>query len=180
MANVEPTPEILYRNLAVTIRPANREDLPKLELDGQFTKFRNLFRRAFREQQTDRRLMLVADCNDYPVGRLFILFNSSDHTIADGQNRAYLYSFFVMTPFRGQGIGTSMVRYAENLLTERRYEYATIAVAKDNEGALQLYKRLNYVTKREDAGRWNYTDHMGRTHRMNEPCWILEKNLKIR
>jgi ribosomal protein S18 acetylase RimI-like enzyme len=174
---IPPHPITLDVHFPVQIRVAVQDDLPKLEMDGQFIRFRNLFRRAYREQQTGRRMMLVADCNDAIVGRLFILFGSSDHTIADGRNRAYLYSFFVMTPFRGQGIGTQMVEYAESVLQQRNFHYVTIAVAKDNPGALRLYERMDYIKKREDAGRWSYTDHQGRIHRVNEPCWILEKTL---
>lgn len=177
MTDVEAYTEVFQLNMSVTIRPAKGSDLPKLEYDGQFIKFRNLFRRAFREQQIGRRLMIIADCNDYPVGRLFILFMSSDLLIADGDTRAYLYSFFVLPSFRGQQIGTRMVEYAETYLREKGFSIATIAVAKDNVGALRLYERLNYVQIREDPGKWSYTDHMGRTHRMNEPCWILEKQL---
>jgi ribosomal protein S18 acetylase RimI-like enzyme len=124
--------------------------------------------------------MLIADSNGVVVGRLFILFVSSDRSIADGYKRAYLYSFYMMSPFRGQGIGTHMVSYAEDVLQERGYHYATIAVAKDNYGALRLYERLNYARIREDPGKWSYTDHLGKTHRIHEPCWILEKILQVR
>lgn len=180
MTIIEPSPSTFDVHQTITIRISSQEDIPRLELEGQFTKFRTLFRRAFREQQTGRRLMIVADCNNYPVGRLFILFNSSDHSIADGINRAYLYSFFVMDPFRGKGVGTRMVRYAEAILQDRNFRYVTIAVAKDNLGALRLYERLDYIRKREDPGRWSYTDHLGKVHRMHEPCWILEKDLHLR
>lgn len=177
MTLVEPQPEYINLSLHVRIRAAESDDLPKLELDGQFIQFRNLFRRAYREQQTGQRLLLVADADGAIVGRLFILFHSGDPNIADGQERAYLYSFFVLAPLRGKGLGTRMVNYAENLLIERGYQYVTIAVAKDNLGALRLYERLDYMRLREDPGKWSYTDHMGRLHRMNEPCWILEKKL---
>lgn len=180
MADTEPQPDDFDIHLPVTIRQAVKDDLPKLEHEGQFARFRNLFRRAYREQQSGRRLMLVADSNNYPIGRLFILFNSSDRRIADGKHRAYLYSFYVMPPFRGMGVGTRMVRYAESILQMRGFYFATIAVAKDNPGALRLYERLDYITIRDDPGKWNYTDHMGRTHRIVEPCWILEKRFDVR
>lgn len=179
MADTLPSLISLKKDFDVTIRPAVRADLPKLEHEGNFTKFRNLFRRAFREQQNGRRLMLVADSNNYPVGRLFILYTSSDHSIADGKRRAYLYSFFVMTPFRGYGIGSAMVAHAERVLRDHGFRYVTIAVAKHNAGALRLYERLGYKKMRDDAGRWSYTDHKGRQHNINEPCWILEKALPL-
>jgi ribosomal protein S18 acetylase RimI-like enzyme len=177
MTSAEPQPNQIEVKLSLTIRPAVREDLPHLEMDGLFVRFRNLFRRAYRDMQRNQRLLLVADCNNAIVGRLFILFKSNDKSIADGRSRAYFYSFFVLAPFRGMGLGTRMVEYAEALIRERGYRAVTIAVAKDNPGALRLYRRLGYRILRSDEGRWSYTDHRGRTHHMNEPCWILEKIL---
>ncbi|MEO0565771.1 MAG: GNAT family N-acetyltransferase [Chloroflexota bacterium] len=178
MTDAAPRPVDLQIRMGVTIRPAVREDVAKLEMEGLFTKFRNIFRRAYREMNDGQRLLLVADCNETLIGRLFILFNSSDHSIADGKTRAYLYSFFVAHTFRRMGLGTRMVTYAEETLIERGFRHVTIAVAKDNPGALRLYRRLGYRVLREDAGRWSYTDHTGRTHRVNEPCFILEKVLR--
>ncbi|MEM6283889.1 MAG: GNAT family N-acetyltransferase [Chloroflexota bacterium] len=172
-----PIASVIDVHMPVTIRTVRRDDLAALEMDGLFIKFRNLFRRAYREQRNGRRLLLMADSNGHAVGRLFILFVSSDHSIADGRHRAYLYSFFVLSAFRGHGIGTHMVQYAEEFLRERGFRYATIAVAKDNGGALRLYERLGYTHVREDPGKWSYTDHLGKTHRVHEPCWILEKIL---
>lgn len=172
-----PEAEALNICVDILIRPAVQEDLPKLELNGQFIQFRNLFRRGYREQLTGRRLLMVAESGNTIVGRLFILFESSDSQIADGSNRAYLYSFYVVQSLRGKGLGTRMVNYAERLLNERGYQFVTLAVAKDNPGALRLYERLAYSRLREDPGKWSYTDHMGRLQRVNEPCWILEKHL---
>lgn len=178
MTDIDTPPLTLHMSLSVTIRPLKSADLPKLELDGQFAKFRTLFKRAYRDQLEGRRLMLVAERGDEIVARLFILFNSADFTIADGETRAYLYSFFVVPVLRGLGLGTHMVEHAEHLLLERGFRYATIAVAKDNEGALKLYQRLGYLIQREDPGRWSYTDHLGQVQRVYEPCWIMEKRLE--
>ncbi|MEL6269343.1 MAG: GNAT family N-acetyltransferase [Chloroflexota bacterium] len=174
---IPPIISVIDVQMSVMIRTVERNDLPALEMDGLFVKFRNLFRRAYREQSNGRRLLLMADSNGVAVGRLFILFVSSDHAIADGHNRAYLYSFYILSAFRGHGIGTHMVNYAEGILRERGFRYVTIAVAKDNAGALRLYERLGYTRVREDPGKWSYTDHLGKTHRVHEPCWILEKIL---
>ena len=161
----------------VTLRPAEKDDLPKLEWYGAYTHYRNLFRRAYRDQLKGRRLMLLADCNDFPIGCLFIQLVSSNRRIADGKGRAYLYSFRVMEMFRGRGIGTALISEAEQMLHDRGYHSATIAVAKTNTDALRLYERLGYQRFGQDPGRWSYTDHRGRLRQVEEPCWVLEKTL---
>jgi len=170
-------PGALSLNLKITLRPAREDDIPKLEWYGQFRHYRNLFRRAFNEQQTGRRLILVADCNGFPVGQIAIQFQGGTARIADGQQRGYLYSFRVMEMFRGQGLGTRLIDEAQRQLLVRGFSWATIAVAKDNPGALRLYERLGFVRFTDDPGRWNYIDHRGRVRQVDEPCWILEKRL---
>ncbi len=168
---------ILRIELPITIRVAQRQDLALLEWHGQFTHFRQLFKRSYDEQQRGNRLMLLAISNDYPVARLFIQFNSSNQDMADGHTRAYLFSFYVMEMLRGRGIGKRLMAHAEDLLIQRGYQQARIAVAKNNMRALRLYEHLNYLIYAEDSGRWRYYDHQNRLNEVSEPCWLLQKQL---
>jgi len=163
--------------LPITIRSIQADDLPKLEWLGSYLHFRNLFRRSYEEYLQGKREMLVADCNGFPIGRLFILLNSRNHVIADGRRRAYLYSFAVMEMFRGGGIGSRLIEAAEDILIERRFRYATIAVAKNNGGALRLYERYGYSIFDQENSDWDYVDHQGITRHVREPSWLLEKSL---
>lgn len=167
----------LSLSLNIQIRLAQKSDLTKMEWGGQFTHFRNLFRRAFREQLQGRRMMLVADLNDHPIGHIFIQLRSSNSRIADGRNRAYLYSFRVMDMLQGYGIGTRLIHEAENILLARGFKEVTIAVAKDNLGALRLYERQGYRKFAEDPGSWSYIDHKGMMRQVEEPCWLLAKRI---
>lgn len=167
----------LTLRLDVNIRVAQAEDIDRLEWYGQFTHYRNLFRRSFREQLQGRRLLLVAESGGFPIGRLFIQFRSDNTMIADGYMRAYFYSFQIMEMFRGGGLGTRLMQEGERILHERGFRQATVAVAKENTGALRLYQRLGYSIFAEDAGRWHYRDHRGILREVDEPCWLLEKIL---
>jgi ribosomal protein S18 acetylase RimI-like enzyme len=151
-----------------------------MEWYGQYIHQRNLFRRAYREQQLGRRLILVADSNNFPIGHLFIQFISTASDIADGDSRAYLYSLRVMEMFRGYGIGTRLIQEAEAIIQDRGFQWCTIGVAKDNFQAQRLYERLGYRVFAEDPGRWSYIDHEGRTRHVNEPCWLLQKQIIMR
>jgi GNAT superfamily N-acetyltransferase len=175
MTALEPVTMSLH--LPIVFRFANKTDLPKLEWYGQYSHFRNLFARAFREQLKGRRLMLVADCNNFPIGHIFVSLRSANRAIADGEQRAYLYSLRVMELFRGHGIGTRLILEAEAILRERGILWTTIAVAKDNSRARRLYERLGYNIFADDIGQWSYIDHRGESRFVNEPCWILEKQI---
>lgn len=166
-------------NLRVTVRPAVHSDIEQLEWFGEYSHYRNLIRRAYEEQLAGNRLILVADFNGFPIGQLFIQYEAHNHRIADGYNRAYFYSFRVFQLFRGKGVGTSMLTYAQRLIYHMNYRYATIAVAKDNPNALRLYERLGYHKIGEDGGSWTYVDHLGVTQYVHEPSWVLEQKLSF-
>ena len=165
--------------LPVALRLATYSDLPKLEWYGQYTHFRTLFRRTYREQLQQRRLMLIADCNDFPIGHVFVQLNRGDGG-RYGKRNAYLYSLRVMDMFRGQGIGTMLIREAEVLTAEQGFGWATIAAAKDNPRARRLYERLGYRVVGDDEGKWSYLDHENRMRYVHEPCWVLEKRIDLR
>ena len=168
----------LMLEMAVTLRLATYSDLPKLEWYGQYTHFRALFRRTFQEQLQRRRLMLVADCNDFPIGNIFIQL-SGEQRFNDGRRRAYFYSLRVMDMFQGHGIGTRLLHEAEVLAAENRFRWATIAAARDNPRARRLYERLGYYVVAEDEGKWSYRDHENRVRYVHEPCWVLEKQIDM-
>jgi ribosomal protein S18 acetylase RimI-like enzyme len=164
-------------SMIVSFRLAERLDLPKLEWGGEYTHFRRVFQQAYADQMAGHRLMLIAEMNDYPIGQIFIQLDSfDDRTNAFGK-RGYFYSLRVMTPFQRRGLGTALIREAEQYLIERNYDSVSIAAAKDNPDARRLYERLGYRVYTEDSGRWSYTDHEGRTRHVYEPCYMLEKYL---
>jgi ribosomal protein S18 acetylase RimI-like enzyme len=164
--------------LEVVFRRAESADLPRLEWYGEYAHFRRVFQKAFEDQKAGRRLMLLADVNGWPVGQVFMQLENFDDFYTDGVKRGYLYSLRVMDAFQRQGIGTALLREAEAILMERGYQSVSIAAAKDNPGARRLYERMGYRVFTEDAGRWHYVDHEGRTRQVVEPCWVLEKDLR--
>jgi ribosomal protein S18 acetylase RimI-like enzyme len=166
--------------LAITMRLATRADLPKLEWYGQYTHYRMMYRRTYHEQQEGNRLMLVADCQGFPIGQVFIQLRSRESRMAQTGQRAYLYALRVMEMFRGSGIGTRLLTEAEALVKARHYRTTTIAAAKDNPKARRLYERLGYRVFAEDDGRWSYRDHRNIVQYVDEPCWLLEKRLGMR
>jgi len=176
MTNHELIEKQLTLKAKLKIRVARASDVRKLEWNGQFTHFRNLFRRAYSEQRRGRRIMLVMDFNGYPIARLFIQFINPGR-LAKGTKRGYIYSFTVMEPFRSLGIGTQMMNTAEAILIKRDYPIATISVAKANIRAYKLYLRHNYRIYGEDDGQWQYRDHQGNIHDVDEPSWLMKKQL---
>jgi ribosomal protein S18 acetylase RimI-like enzyme len=172
-------PPIFFENEEFMIRAVEERDLPALEWDGQYLSFRRLFRQAYEDMRDGTRLLLVLVCKPglEIIGQLFIQWNSSDFRLADGFRRGYFYSLRVKSEYRGRGLGTQLLRTAEDILCNRKMETASIGVEKTNPRARALYERLGYHVIGEDPGRWSYIDHLGEAREVSEPAWLMEKRI---
>lgn len=167
-----------YSNFS--IRQVTRADLPKLEWDGEYWKFRDMFADLYRNTQAGRTLMWVV-ARQRPgeelIGQAFVMLKSSERDAADGESRAYVFSFRVKDQWRNQGMGTFLMNYVEEDLRRRGFEYVTLNVAKENLAAQRLYQRLGYQVVGSRPGIWSFRDPDGNLHRVHEPSWRMIKSL---
>lgn len=160
------------------IRPAESRDLVGMEWDGEYRHFRTLYANAYSRMLQGKSIIWIAETDLYGlIGQVFIQLVCDRPELADGWQRAYLYSFRIKPDFRGHGLGTQMVKTVEDYLLERKFSRLTLNVAKDNPDALRLYKRLNFQIVAEEPGIWSYPDDNGIWHTVKEPSWRMEKLL---
>lgn len=161
----------------VTIRHATEADLPALEWDGEYRKYRRVYQRAMEEARQGRRLLFVAEIGEEIVGQIFVQFSRHRSRKSGRVSTGYLQSFRIKPPFRNHGIGTRLIRRAEEELMERGYKRAIIAVAQDNQDARRLYERNGYSIFRDDPGEWSFIDDQGMPQYVSEPAYLMEKEL---
>jgi ribosomal protein S18 acetylase RimI-like enzyme len=164
---------------SVIVRQMVERDLPLLEWEGRYMHFRRSFRRAY---QGIRRGISVVWLAEYPQGRLigqvFVnLFSTYRAELADGRERAYLYSIRVRDEHQNLGLGRRLMDVAETDLVERGYGVATLNVARDNVDGIRFYRRRGYEIVAPEPGRWSYLDHNGVRQQVYEPAWRMEKEL---
>ncbi len=70
--------------------------------------------------------------------------------------RAYVYldDFSVAAAFRNRGIGTKLMRTAEDHAKALRIPAVLLHVEKRNDAAFRLYERLGYTVLRDDGDRY--------------------------
>lgn len=162
----------------VTIRQAQETDLPAIEWEGAYREYRNVYADVFRRVECGLAVMWVAELAEWGlVGQVFVQFTSQDRNTADGRRRAYVHSFRVRPAWRGRGLGTRLMAVAEADLQARGFREVTLNVARDNQGALQLYQRLGYEVVRKVPGRWSYYDPDGVLRHVSEPGYRMMKRL---
>jgi ribosomal protein S18 acetylase RimI-like enzyme len=160
----------------VIIRPARKSDLPALEWDGEFKHFRTVFANAYERMVQGTSMIWIADhVKAGLIGQVFVQLVSDRPELSDGWQRAYLYSFRIKPAYRNHGLGTKMVKVVENSLLARKFSRVTLNVARDNPGAIRLYKRLGYQIVAEEPGVWSFPDDEGKWHTITEPSWRMEK-----
>jgi ribosomal protein S18 acetylase RimI-like enzyme len=162
----------------VRIRTLRGEELPELEWGGEYTRFRRVYRNAFERSQEGLSVLWVAEhSRDGIIGQLFIQLDSEESDLADGRVRAYLFAFRIRPPYRCKGLGTIMLRHAEDDLVVRGFREITLTVTRDNLDAIKLYQRNGYRISGPDAGRWSYPDAEGNWQTVEQPSWRMIKQL---
>ena len=77
----------------------------------------------------------------------------------------YLDDLSVTEAFRGMGIGTKLIKFAERYAADSSVSSAALHVERTNTAARYLYQRLGYAVTDEDESRLKMTKHIrkGRT-----------------
>ena len=174
--DIKTRPAWLHR---VVIRHVVEPDLPALEWEGAYSRYRRNYAEAFQRSKDGKAVMWVMDLPGYGlVGQAFVQLTMSDRSSANGKTRAYLHSFRVRPAMRGYGLGTRLMFHVERDMLRRGFREITLNVAEDNEGALRLYNRLGYKIIKRIPGNWAYYDDTGKLQHVQEPGFMLMKRLK--
>jgi ribosomal protein S18 acetylase RimI-like enzyme len=176
---INPSDLTLCFNMSdLVIRKVTKADLPSLEWDGEFIKYRRMYANIFHSTFTGNTLMwLIEIPGTETIGQAFVLLKSTEPDAADGATRAYFFAFRIKPHWQNKGIGSYVMQFIEEDLRRRGFKYLTLNVAKDNAGAIRLYERLGYKIIGPRSGLWSYKDHEGHVQRVNEPSWRMIKRI---
>ena len=160
------------------IRPMVASDLPLLEWDGEYRHFRKVYADAYKRYMNGLSVLWVAELEGQDlIGQAFVQLTCDRPELANGIDRAYLYSLRVRPSFRGAGVGSKIMESAEEDLMDREFRTITLNVARDNLRAQSLYFRRGYRIIAPEPGRWSYQDDHGEWQHVVEPAWRMEKSL---
>lgn len=141
--------------LTVVYRLCREEDLPALEWMGLFAAHRDIIRTTFQDQTQGRAWMLLGIANDYPVAQAWI-----DPQLRGSVECPRLWAVRVFPALQGSGIGTGLMRVAEDWIARQGANYAELGVEPENARARGFYERLGYKFARhveeheESCGDW--------------------------
>ncbi|MFI6372976.1 GNAT family N-acetyltransferase [Streptomyces sp. NPDC050546] len=136
--------------------------------------------RRFQRQERGQSTYLVAWLDERPVGHTELRWGGCDDAaVRAARPGCPEINALTVWPetLRSRGIGSALIRAAEELARERGRTAVGLGVADDNPRAAALYARLGYLPLAAYVGRWSYEDHDGRTHECVEELTFLLKEL---
>ena len=162
----------------VEIRPGSAADLGAL---GAVLGQRHYFTDHLARQQRGDGVLLVAWLDDRPVGDGFLAGTAAE----EPELRRHLPGvprlehLEVLEPLWRRGIGTALIRAAEDAARRLGHERLVLAVGIDNPGARRLYERLGYADwgRGTIVGTWVEYNHDSPAVTRSETCNVLVKRL---
>ncbi|MFF5789582.1 GNAT family N-acetyltransferase [Streptomyces sp. NPDC012693] len=161
------------------IGPCRAEDVPLLDrhlpAPGAPTRHADRFAR----QEAGSGTYLLARRDGVPLGHGQLRWDgcAAPEVRAELGDCPEFNGLDVRAELRGQGIGTALIRAAEELARTRGRTAMGLGVTRDNPRAAALYARLGYRPVVAYTDRWSWTDPDGRAHEEADPCTFLVRSL---
>ena len=161
---------------SLQIREARAEDLPALEA-VRYADAPAIHRDRLRDAAAGHSHYLVAELSGTVVGFGLLAvtrpINWPDQ--ATTQHLPLVLDLYVAEAYRGQGVGTSIVRHMEELALGAGYDKLFLSVDPvGNARARALYTQLGYIALNSQPYRehWRFTDSNGKVHEGND--WQID------
>jgi len=96
--------------------------------------------------QTDDRLNYIAEVAGTAVGYIACERREvEDNPFTQPMTVLYIDQMGVEAAYRGQGVGSALLKFVEQVAREQGIDTLTLGVAAFNDGALRLYERHGFV-----------------------------------
>ena len=162
----------------VHIRKMRESDLPLIEWNGAYTRYRRVYREIFQNQERGITTVLIADSReDGVIGQIFLTQKDPNPNFSPEEPYLFISSFRIKEDFRNRGLGTLLLKMAELYAERKHLSLLILNCAKTNQDGLSFYKRHGFEGYRMDDGRWTYIDHQGVIQEEVEPAISMRKRI---
>ncbi|MFB7342826.1 GNAT family N-acetyltransferase [Streptomyces hydrogenans] len=156
--------------LPVRVRDLLPRDLPACAWSGSALHLRHVERELARAAAGEVDYLAVCTPADLPVA-----IGGVDYGVTEGAGT--LWQLAVMPALQSCGLGTLLVRAAEQRIRDRGLRTAALAVEEDNPRARALYERLGYVAHGREPDAWDEEGPDGTIRRHETMCVLMRKTL---
>ncbi|WP_327191686.1 GNAT family N-acetyltransferase [Streptomyces xinghaiensis] len=157
--------------MPVSVRDLLPRDLPACTWAGSATHLRHVERELARAAVGEVDYLAVTTPVDLPVA-----IGGIDYQVAEGAGT--LWQLAVLPALRSCGLGTLLIRAAEQRIRDRGLRGAELAVEENNPRARALYERLGYVAYGRKPEAWDEEGPDGAIRRYRTVCVLMRRELR--
>jgi len=154
----------------LTVRDLTRADLPSCAWSGPATHLASVAQALDRAGHGEVDYLAVCPPSGLPVA-----IGGVDYAVTPGAGT--LWQLAVHDALRSCGIGTILIRGAEQRIRARGLRRAELGVEEDNPRARALYERLGYVAYGRKPAAWDAEAPDGSITRYETVCTLMRKEL---
>ena len=154
----------------VSVRDLTRRDLPSCAWSGSAVHLASVARALERARSGEVEYLAVCPPSDLPVA-----IGGIDYRSQPGAGT--LWQVAVHPALRSLGLGTILIRAAEQRILARGLDRAELSVEESNPRARALYERLGYVAYGRRRQSWDDEDPNGGVVRYEALCTLMRKPL---
>ncbi len=164
----------------VTIRLIREEDLPALEWDGEYTRYRKVYREVFRNFQKGISLPYVAETEeDGIIGQVFLTRKDPNPSYSPRSRYFFLSSFRIKPQFRSRGLGNRMMQICFRDVRSHRIRDIFLNCSSDNNRARRFYEKHGFRIVRLDEGNWTYINDEGLVVTEPQSAYLMRRTLPL-
>ncbi len=163
----------------VNIRLMTESDLPEIEWDGEYRRYRKVYREVYRGLLAGRSFPWIAEIPSVGVIGQVFLTEKQPHQEYSEHPYMFLSSFRVKPDYRRRGLGTLLLKICEGTAKDRDMNVIILNCARSNRRSRAFYERNGFSVLRSDPGKWSYIDDTGKIREETEPAWVMRKVLPL-
>jgi ribosomal protein S18 acetylase RimI-like enzyme len=156
--------------LSLSVRDLTEADLPTCGWSGGTLHLRQVARELDRARRGEVDYLAVCPPSDLPVG-----IGAVDYEARPGAGT--LCQLAVHPALQSCGIGSLLVRAAEQRILARGLRIAELSVEEINPRARALYERLGYTSCGHQSDAWEMATPDGSVRRYETVCTVMRKRL---
>ncbi|MFJ8435867.1 GNAT family N-acetyltransferase [Kitasatospora sp. NPDC094019] len=156
--------------LHLSVRDLTDADVPSCGWAGSAKHVRELVHQIRRAEAGEIDYLAVCTPTGLPVA-----VGGVDYTVKPAAGT--LWQLGVHPALRSCGIGTLLIRSAEQRIVDRGLARAELGVEANNPRACSLYERLGYRAFGSELASWDVEDEDGSLRRHETLCTLMRKEL---
>lgn len=164
----------------VRIRYLEEADLPALEWDGEYSRYRKNYLEIYRNKGKGLSFPFVAEsAADGVIGQVFLTRRNANKAYSN-EPYFFLTSFRVKPAYRDRGIGSRLLEACERVTREQRIGAILLNCAASNPRGFEFYRKHGFELVREELTQWSYVNENGMVVSEQAPSWLMRKRFPIR